>query len=76
MQTDSDTAITAVTSERVFRTTGAAPSIVDTQPWRGDVDASGLRLYADREAFRVGRTPAGQPAIAPWRTGDSIPLRP
>ncbi|MEU4339466.1 hypothetical protein AB0F59_33310 [Micromonospora lupini] len=63
MQTDSDTAITAATRERVFRTVGAAPSIVDTQPWRGDVEASGLHLYADREAFRVGQAIApGSPA--------------
>ncbi|MEU4471080.1 hypothetical protein [Micromonospora sp. NPDC023888] len=76
MQTDSDTAITAATRERVFRTTGAAPSIVDTQRWRGDVDASGLHLYADREALRVGHALAGQLAIAAWRTGNNFPLRP
>ncbi|MEH1169424.1 hypothetical protein V6V47_28995 [Micromonospora sp. CPCC 205539] len=76
MQTDSDTAITAATREWVFRTTGTAPSIVDTQRWCGDVDASGLHLYADGEAFRVGHAPAGQPAIAPWRTDNNSPLRP
>ncbi|WP_444948062.1 hypothetical protein [Micromonospora ureilytica] len=68
MQTDSATANTAATSEWVFRTVGAAPSIVDTQPWRGDVEAAGLHLYVDREAFRVGLAPAGQPAAAPRRT--------
>ncbi|MGC5311545.1 hypothetical protein [Micromonospora zamorensis] len=60
MQTDTATANTAATQEHVYRTAVAAPSIVDTQPWRWDVDASGLHLHADREAFRVGHAPAGQ----------------
>ncbi|WP_410816245.1 hypothetical protein [Micromonospora sp. 050-3] len=80
MQTDSDTAITVVTRERWFRTAGTAPLIVDIQPWRGDVEVSGLHLYTDREAFRVEQAPAGQPATAPRRIGNDlsthVPLRP
>ncbi|WP_433550500.1 hypothetical protein ACQP08_21475 [Micromonospora zamorensis] len=61
----------------MYRAAGAAPSIVDTQPWRWDVDASGLHLYADREALRVGHAPAGQRAIAPGNDlSPHFPLRP
>jgi hypothetical protein len=53
MQTYSVAADTAATREQVYqaaaRTAGAAPSIFNTQPWRWNVDASGLNLYADRE---------------------------
>ncbi|MCX5066035.1 hypothetical protein OOJ91_09080 [Micromonospora lupini] len=80
MQTDSDTANTAAIRERQFRTAGSEPLIVNTQPWRGNVDASGLHLYTDREAFRVEQAPAGQPATAPRRIGNDlsthVPLRP
>lgn len=65
MQTDSATANTAATQEHVYRTAGAAPSMVDTQPWRWDVDASGLHLYADREAFGSGTRPPGSRELHP-----------
>ncbi|MFI6269814.1 hypothetical protein [Micromonospora zamorensis] len=68
MQTASVTANTAATREHVYRTAGAAPSIADTHPWRWDVDASGLHLYADREAFGSGTRPTGSRQLHPGAT--------
>ncbi|SCG57055.1 hypothetical protein [Micromonospora zamorensis] len=65
MQTDSATANTAATQEHLYRAAGAAPSIVHTQLWRWDADASGLHLYADREAFGSGTRPTDSRQLHP-----------